>query len=370
MTYGRHGVAKPGVFKSHHAIIYTSRKAPNPQPNELPVEGENGMLKAIRVEPHSRQEKLDSLSRINFSKIYTVEHNVKVYDFGDVHKYHIRDLRHQWRDVLDLQLQTPAREDDPASRAAQSAFPAETIPSPAAWPNATVAQQSNNKDDEGNHDDDDDDDEEEEQEFRRGGRSVYQGFLDRRHQTTLKKSVARDTSDARAERSYDRTLENTIEKNAREFDKAPGNDEGTGAKKARIFSAAFGKKRVKRTDSVPDPVSQAAPAFPKSSPLSHVEILQEQIAPTSHEDNMERGETAAPSDSGYASRTHAKLEQLKIYQTTSHMEAAQSAYLGPTQSDGYHDTNQLSENVDDVPADEYDDTRTLYSDTSSVAPVK
>jgi hypothetical protein len=78
MTYGRQGVAKPGVIKCHHAVVYTSRKEPAPQKNEAPKRGEKGLLTSIRVKANSRQEKLDPLSRINFSKIYTVEHNVKV----------------------------------------------------------------------------------------------------------------------------------------------------------------------------------------------------------------------------------------------------------------------------------------------------
>lgn len=44
------------------------------------------LLRPIRVASHQKYEKLDPLSRINFYKIYNVEHNVKVYDFGRVHR--------------------------------------------------------------------------------------------------------------------------------------------------------------------------------------------------------------------------------------------------------------------------------------------
>jgi hypothetical protein len=81
MTYGRQGVAKNGVIKYHHAVVYTSREEPAAQKNEAPRIGEKGLLTSIRVRSKSRQEKLDPLSRINFSKIYTVEHNVKVHIF-------------------------------------------------------------------------------------------------------------------------------------------------------------------------------------------------------------------------------------------------------------------------------------------------
>lgn len=38
----------------------------------------------IAVYPSTPREKLDQMSRLNFGKIYTVEHNVKVRDVGKV----------------------------------------------------------------------------------------------------------------------------------------------------------------------------------------------------------------------------------------------------------------------------------------------
>lgn len=40
-------------------------------------------------------------SRINFAKIYTIQHKVRVYDFGDVDKNFIGILKTQWNYVLD-----------------------------------------------------------------------------------------------------------------------------------------------------------------------------------------------------------------------------------------------------------------------------
>jgi len=40
----------------------------------------------IRVRQRTNAGKLDKMSRLNYIKIYTVEHNVKVYDFGQVDK--------------------------------------------------------------------------------------------------------------------------------------------------------------------------------------------------------------------------------------------------------------------------------------------
>jgi hypothetical protein len=112
VTYGRQGVAKPNTIKSHHAIIYTGSKEVQPQSSELPREGEWGMLKSIRVKPRLRSSKLDPMSRVNFAKIYTVEHNVKVMDFGDVHEDSIHVLNSQWVWALTQdttgQISTPA----------------------------------------------------------------------------------------------------------------------------------------------------------------------------------------------------------------------------------------------------------------------
>jgi hypothetical protein len=77
---------------------------PSPQSGEIPKESECGMMRPIRVKPKGRYEKLDPLSRVNFGKIYTFEHNVKAYDFGDVHEDFIGTLKHQWDYVLKADL--------------------------------------------------------------------------------------------------------------------------------------------------------------------------------------------------------------------------------------------------------------------------
>jgi len=93
-------VAKVGTKKWQHAIAFVGSEQPRCQPGEVPAEGEKGMMGPIRVVPKKKQDKMHDMSRINFAKIYTVEHNVKVYDFGDVHRDYLARLRHQWKDVL------------------------------------------------------------------------------------------------------------------------------------------------------------------------------------------------------------------------------------------------------------------------------
>jgi len=52
---------------------------------------------------------MDPASRINYAKLYTVEHSVKVYDFGDVYDDHFLALLvEQWKWVLNTDNTTKA----------------------------------------------------------------------------------------------------------------------------------------------------------------------------------------------------------------------------------------------------------------------
>jgi len=70
---------KHGVHPEDHAAVYSSRRD-GPSYHE----GEDRLLtkKAIRVEIKDPSHKLDPYSRLNYAKIYTVEHNVKVLFIG------------------------------------------------------------------------------------------------------------------------------------------------------------------------------------------------------------------------------------------------------------------------------------------------
>jgi hypothetical protein len=111
-TYGGQGVTKTGTLKWQHAIAHTSRDAPDPHPKEIPVDGEWGMMTPIRVAPKKKDGKLDVMSRINFARIYTVEDNVKVYDFGDVHRDSLADLKRQWMFVIKRNVNREIDESD------------------------------------------------------------------------------------------------------------------------------------------------------------------------------------------------------------------------------------------------------------------
>jgi hypothetical protein len=70
------------------------------------------MMTPIRVVPKKKEDKLDPISRVNFARIYTVEHNVKVYEFGDVHRDSMADLRQQWQFVLERDVNRQIEEID------------------------------------------------------------------------------------------------------------------------------------------------------------------------------------------------------------------------------------------------------------------
>ncbi|CAG8351116.1 unnamed protein product [Penicillium salamii] len=73
ITYGGQGVAKAGIDRSKHAVIYMRGDMPPAK------EDEPAMTKQpLEVEPVRLEQKLDPMSRVNFGKVYTVEHNVKV----------------------------------------------------------------------------------------------------------------------------------------------------------------------------------------------------------------------------------------------------------------------------------------------------
>ncbi|KAK0333725.1 hypothetical protein LTR94_019623 [Friedmanniomyces endolithicus] len=97
LTYGGMGVAKPGVVKSEHAIIYSGHQPLATRPEELPRRGELPMqAQPIRLVLDERTERLDPMSRINCARVHTIEHNVKVKPLGMVHPASLEALTTQF----------------------------------------------------------------------------------------------------------------------------------------------------------------------------------------------------------------------------------------------------------------------------------
>ncbi|KAF7936507.1 uncharacterized protein EAE97_007873 [Botrytis byssoidea] len=80
MSYEGRATSKSGVHPEEHAIIYTT-----PEPRLIDNEDGNKMkFDPVKMIPYSRRHILDTASRINYAKIYTVEYNVKVWFIGQV----------------------------------------------------------------------------------------------------------------------------------------------------------------------------------------------------------------------------------------------------------------------------------------------
>jgi hypothetical protein len=108
-TYSRKGCTGPGKVKWQHSIIYSDKQEPKPLAGEVPGPGELGMLSPVSVKPRDPRDKIHPCSRINYAKVYTVEHSVKVYDFGDVRSNYVSTLEEQWKYVLNLDSKGKAK---------------------------------------------------------------------------------------------------------------------------------------------------------------------------------------------------------------------------------------------------------------------
>ncbi|KJX94098.1 hypothetical protein TI39_contig4218g00004 [Zymoseptoria brevis] len=100
VSYGGQGVGKRGVKKSDHAIIHTTTDPPRELAGERPGPRENGMRSPIRiVSDNVVTIRLDEQSRLNYSKVSSIPHNVKVKPVGVVHPNSMRRLRSDFDDV-------------------------------------------------------------------------------------------------------------------------------------------------------------------------------------------------------------------------------------------------------------------------------
>ena len=82
LTYGGQGVMKAGVHAKDHAVVYSHGNHPSFAAGEF----EKGLTRdPICVKHSSKRHILDKMSRVNYAKLYTVEHNVKIWLIGQVH---------------------------------------------------------------------------------------------------------------------------------------------------------------------------------------------------------------------------------------------------------------------------------------------
>ncbi|KAH8908879.1 hypothetical protein BR93DRAFT_510170 [Coniochaeta sp. PMI_546] len=79
LTYIRQGCKKKGAKPAKHGIIHEFGTKPRPLEGEPPLG-----FKPIRLEIKAAGERLARESRVNYSKLVTVEHNVKVFFIGNI----------------------------------------------------------------------------------------------------------------------------------------------------------------------------------------------------------------------------------------------------------------------------------------------
>jgi hypothetical protein len=97
-TYGEQGVLKSGLSDSDrkaHAVIHMTGARPTDLQDEHLMNKE-----PIAVDPASPDQKLNEWSRLDFRRVYTVEHNVKVKNIGRVAKRSMPYLQNYFKEVV------------------------------------------------------------------------------------------------------------------------------------------------------------------------------------------------------------------------------------------------------------------------------
>lgn len=70
---------------------------------------EDGLLPSpIRIDPLNEDDRLDATSRMDYGKLYNIEHNVKVKPYGVVNNQSMQTLIKQWTQVFFGRAATPA----------------------------------------------------------------------------------------------------------------------------------------------------------------------------------------------------------------------------------------------------------------------
>jgi hypothetical protein len=129
-TYDGQGVAKSGVIKSEHAIIFAGQDSPSPSENELPGPGESPMRPIpIRIELDDASE-IDQMSRVDLGGIHMFQHNVETRSVGHIHEDSVKDLIQQFYDVFNAPrtAETDARKADVVSELVEDEDESEDIP--------------------------------------------------------------------------------------------------------------------------------------------------------------------------------------------------------------------------------------------------
>lgn len=104
LTYDRRGCSKKGVRPSKHGIIYMAGTKPRLIKNE-PELG----FSPVALHVYADGEKLAKESRVNYSKLVTIEHNVKVFFIGSITGSDFEHVRYAVNDCWDKKMHRSSR---------------------------------------------------------------------------------------------------------------------------------------------------------------------------------------------------------------------------------------------------------------------
>ena len=166
-TYGGRGVAAPGVIKSHHCIIFSSRSAPEPTVQEQATRATDSMRRPpIRVDLDNPTDSLDPMSRVHLKRATRISNCERIREIGRVSKqsevYLLNHFSNAQRDNQSLpETTTPAT---PLSRPPLSRPPLPTPSYSRQRPAARLRLPEEDDDDEEDDDEEDDDEEDDDEE--------------------------------------------------------------------------------------------------------------------------------------------------------------------------------------------------------------
>ncbi|KAM0718567.1 hypothetical protein Q7P37_005637 [Cladosporium fusiforme] len=100
-THSGQGARAPRNQSPDHGIVFTGSNAPQAFKHEKGI-----LLGAIRVDPSNASDRLHVASRLNYGKVYNVEHNVEVKPYGIVNSNFMHLLYQQFTMVFFRTLHT------------------------------------------------------------------------------------------------------------------------------------------------------------------------------------------------------------------------------------------------------------------------
>ncbi|KAI1093949.1 hypothetical protein F5B19DRAFT_95752 [Rostrohypoxylon terebratum] len=104
LTYDRRGCLKKGVRPNKHGIIYMAGHKPRLLKNE-PDLG----FAPVALQMYAEGETLAKESRVNYSKLVTIEHNVKVFFIGSIPPEHFENVRYAVEECWNKKMHRSSR---------------------------------------------------------------------------------------------------------------------------------------------------------------------------------------------------------------------------------------------------------------------